>query len=35
MASCDGSVLRVGYDVDPVVHERLGNRADGQIVQPE
>jgi hypothetical protein len=35
MASCDGSVRRVGYDIDAVLHERLGNRADGQIVQAE
>jgi hypothetical protein len=35
MASCDGSVRRVGYDIDAVLHERMGNRADGQIVQAE
>lgn len=28
MVMCDGSVQSVRYDVDPVVHSRLGNRKD-------
>jgi prepilin-type N-terminal cleavage/methylation domain-containing protein/prepilin-type processing-associated H-X9-DG protein len=29
---CDGSVANVSYSVDALLHARLGNRADGQVV---
>ena len=32
MVLCDGSVKTVSYDIDRVVHARLGNREDGQVV---
>jgi prepilin-type N-terminal cleavage/methylation domain-containing protein len=32
MAFCDGSIHRIPYDVDPVVHENLANRRDGKNV---
>ncbi|MBN1588515.1 MAG: DUF1559 domain-containing protein, partial [Pirellulales bacterium] len=32
MLFCDGSVHGISYDVDPVLHARLGNRADGYSV---
>jgi prepilin-type N-terminal cleavage/methylation domain-containing protein len=32
MATCDGSVHTVSYDIDPLVHARLGNREDGFAV---
>jgi prepilin-type N-terminal cleavage/methylation domain-containing protein len=30
---CDGSVQPISYNVDPLVHWKLGNRSDGQSVQ--
>ncbi len=35
MALCDGSVRPIPYTIDPVMHTRLGNRADGQTVSFE
>ncbi len=32
MAMCDGSVDGVGYDIEPIVHWRFGNREDGEVV---
>jgi hypothetical protein len=33
VAHCDGSVVMVGYDVDPRVHRAGGNRKDGEVFQ--
>jgi hypothetical protein len=33
MAMADGSVKRIGYDIDPLAHERLGVRDDGFVVE--
>jgi prepilin-type N-terminal cleavage/methylation domain-containing protein len=33
MAMCDGSVQTISYDIDPVTHERLGNRRDGEAIR--
>jgi len=32
MAMCDASVHSISYDIDPVTHERLGDRRDGAVV---
>jgi prepilin-type N-terminal cleavage/methylation domain-containing protein len=32
MAFCDASVQSIQYDIDPIVHERLSNRRDGNPV---
>jgi hypothetical protein len=32
MAMCDASVRSISYDIDPVTHERLGDRRDGDPV---
>jgi len=32
MALCDGSVRAIQYNVDPKVHQRLGNRKDGERI---
>ena len=33
MVMCDGSVQTMSYDIDRQAHQRLGNRADGLIVE--
>jgi prepilin-type N-terminal cleavage/methylation domain-containing protein/prepilin-type processing-associated H-X9-DG protein len=35
MAMCDGSVHSYSYDIDPEVHRRMGNRLDGEVVDPD
>jgi prepilin-type N-terminal cleavage/methylation domain-containing protein len=30
MAFCDGSVMKLNYDIDPTLHMQLGHRSDGQ-----
>ena len=32
MALCDGSVRSLSYSIDPLVHRRLGNRKDGNVI---
>lgn len=32
MGMCDGSVHSISYDIDPVMHGRLGNRKDGEVI---
>jgi prepilin-type processing-associated H-X9-DG protein len=33
MAFCDGSVRKMNYNIDPTLHQQLGNRDDGQPTQ--
>ena len=30
---CDGSVQVIAYDIDPQIHQYMGNRSDGQVVE--
>jgi prepilin-type processing-associated H-X9-DG protein len=30
---CDGSVRTISYAIDAIVHRRLGNRKDGNVVE--
>ena len=32
MSFCDGSVRAISYEVDPITHQRMGNRMDGETV---
>ena len=32
MGMCDGSVHGISFDIDPIMHGRLGNRKDGEPV---
>ena len=32
MSFCDASVQSISYDIDPLTHERLGGRRDGEVV---
>ena len=33
MAFCDGSVHPISFEIDPVIHRRLGNREDGHSIE--
>jgi prepilin-type N-terminal cleavage/methylation domain-containing protein/prepilin-type processing-associated H-X9-DG protein len=35
MCLCDGSVRSIGYEIDPLTHRYLGNRQDGQPIDPK
>ena len=35
MAFCDGSVRLISYDIDVLVHYRLGNRCDGEVIMEQ
>jgi hypothetical protein len=32
MVFADGTIRKIGYDIDPITHARLGNRSDGQTL---
>jgi len=32
MSFCDGSVQSLSFDIDPIMHGRLANRKDGEVV---
>jgi hypothetical protein len=32
MGMCDGSVHGISFDIDPVMHGRLANRKDGEVI---
>jgi prepilin-type N-terminal cleavage/methylation domain-containing protein len=33
-AFCDGSVHTIGFDINPISHQRMVHRADGQTIEP-
>ena len=35
MTMCDGSVRAVNFDIDELTHRSLGNRHDGNVIDPE
>ena len=35
MAFADGSIQTISYEIDPFVHQNLGNREDGQVTSPD
>jgi len=34
MAFCDGSVRSMNYEIDIIMHKYLGNRKDGEMIDP-